>query len=143
MRTTLLLTLLLAIGLSINAQDTLRYNNKGFLSLAQPNPTAQLNIFGTVTPILTVTDQWQVCKQIKGLIETDGHLFKNDTCKSPIMYYANYDKVLIRCDDTNTEYTHRECKIKGCKILHLEEVSNIFQYASDGIGRIYLNNTVK
>jgi hypothetical protein len=57
---------------------------------------------------------------IHGLIEIDGHIFKNDTCKCPIIFQATIDDITIIDTCTKTKYTHRVCKIKGCPIIHLE-----------------------
>jgi len=56
---------------------------------------------------------------LSGLIEIDGHTFLNDTCKCPIIYYANLDGVTIIDTCTNIKYDHRICGKPGCTIIHL------------------------
>ena len=58
---------------------------------------------------------------IHGLIEIDGHIFKNDTCKCPIIFQATIDGITIMDTCTKTKYIHRKCNKKGCPIIHLEE----------------------
>ena len=58
---------------------------------------------------------------IHGLIEIDGHAFKNDTCKCPIQFQANLDGILIIDTCSKIQYEHRICGIKGCKIIHLKK----------------------
>jgi len=58
---------------------------------------------------------------IHGLIEIDGHIFKNDTCKCPIIFQATIDGITIIDTCTKIKYVHRTCHIKGCPIIHLEE----------------------
>ena len=57
---------------------------------------------------------------IHGLIEVDGHVFLNDTCKSPVVYKADLDGITIIKD--GVKYKHRKCNINGCNIIHLEPV---------------------
>lgn len=57
--------------------------------------------------------------KIHGLIEIDGHTFKNDTCHCPIIFQANLDGVTIIDTCFKQEYTHRNCGVKNCKIIHL------------------------
>lgn len=57
---------------------------------------------------------------LSGLIEIDGHAFKNDTCKCPIIYKSTLDGIDIVDTCANKHYDHRECKIKECKIIHLK-----------------------
>jgi hypothetical protein len=66
---------------------------------------------------------------IHGQIEIDGHIFYNDTCKSPIIFQANLDNVSIVDTLTKVFYTHRHCDREkhGCKIIHLSvKNDNIF-----------------
>ena len=56
---------------------------------------------------------------ITGMIEIDGHIFKNDTCKSPILYRSNLDEVVLMDSLSGTRYEHRTCGKEGCKIFHL------------------------
>jgi len=58
---------------------------------------------------------------IHGIIEIDGHQFKNDTCKSPIIYKATLDEISIQDTLNKVEYSHRNCNISGCKIIHLNK----------------------
>jgi len=66
--------------------------------------------------------------EIHGLIEVGGHTFSNDTCKNPIIYYADAEKVQMYFkNDTlygipQTVYRKSKCNKNGCKILHLVEV---------------------
>lgn len=57
---------------------------------------------------------------IHGLIEIDGHVFLNNTCKSPVVYKADLDGITIIKD--GIKYKHRKCNIKGCNIIHLEPI---------------------
>ena len=56
---------------------------------------------------------------LHGLIEIDGHIFKNDTCKCPIIYQATLDGITIIDTCIKVKYVHRKCNVKGCKIIHL------------------------
>jgi hypothetical protein len=58
---------------------------------------------------------------LHGLIEIDGHIFKNDTCKCPIIYQATLDGITIIDTCTKVKYVHRKCNVKGCKIIHLNK----------------------
>jgi hypothetical protein len=64
---------------------------------------------------------------IHGLIEIDGHIFKNDTCKSPIQFQATLDGIMIIDTISKTEYVHRVCNHKNCNIIHLEERISILK----------------
>lgn len=57
---------------------------------------------------------------IHGLIEIDGHTFKNDTCKCQIQFQANLDGIAIIDTCSKIKYEHRACGIKNCKIIHLK-----------------------
>lgn len=56
---------------------------------------------------------------LHGLIEIDGHIFKNDTCKCPIIYQATLDGITIIDTCIKVEYVHRKCNVKDCNIIHL------------------------
>lgn len=58
---------------------------------------------------------------LHGEIEIGGHTFINDTCKSPIEYRSNLDRVVIIDPSNGQQYTHRICDHKGCKVIHLVE----------------------
>jgi len=60
--------------------------------------------------------------KITGLIEIDGHIFLNDTCKVPVMFSCSANKVRIykKEDDNIVDYKYRQCKKKYCDVLHLE-----------------------
>lgn len=64
--------------------------------------------------------------ELSGLIEIDGHTFKNDTCKSPIIYTSNLEGISIFDKITNQKYIHRKCDVEGCIIIHLvkEQILN-------------------
>lgn len=62
---------------------------------------------------------------ISGMIEIDGHIFKNDTCKSPILYRSNLDEVVLIDSLSGTRYEHRTCGKEGCKIIHLTKKESI------------------
>lgn len=69
---------------------------------------------------------------LHGLIEIDGHTFKNDTCKCPIIYKATLDGVTIIDTCKKVEYTHRKCNEKGCKIIHLiKSESDVIEITPD------------
>lgn len=72
---------------------------------------------------------------IHGLIEIDGHVFLNDTCKSPVVYKADLDGITIIKD--GIKYKHRKCNINGCNIIHLEPIDT---YLTDPIfkSRLYV-----
>jgi len=57
-------------------------------------------------------------KQLKGLIEIDGHVFDNEKVKEPIIFEANLSGIKIYSKDKN--YQKRECSKEKCEILHLE-----------------------
>jgi len=60
--------------------------------------------------------------ELSGFIEIDGHIFKNDTCKCPIIYTADFDGITIMDTCTKTKYMRRICDKPGCKILHLTKI---------------------
>jgi hypothetical protein len=62
---------------------------------------------------------------IHGLIEIDGHTFKNDTCKCQIQFQANLDGIAIIDTCSKVKYEHRACGIKNCKIVHLKLIEEI------------------
>jgi hypothetical protein len=68
---------------------------------------------------------------IHGLIEIDGHIFKNDTCKCPIQFQANLDGIAIIDTCAKVKFKHRVCSHKNCNIVHLEKqekaISSILQ----------------
>lgn len=57
--------------------------------------------------------------ELSGLIEINGHIFKNDTCKEPVIWSATVNKITISKGEI--EYTVRDCGDKNCKIIHLVE----------------------
>jgi hypothetical protein len=59
--------------------------------------------------------------EISGLIEIDGHIFKNDTCKCSIIYIANLKEVTITDTCKNIKYEYRRCGKVDCNIIHLQE----------------------
>jgi hypothetical protein len=63
---------------------------------------------------------------IHGLIEIDGHIFLNDTCKNPVIYESDLDGITIL--KNSTKYKHRNCNVKGCNIIHLEPIN---MYSTD------------
>lgn len=73
---------------------------------------------------------------IHGLIEIDGHVFLNDTCKSPVVYKADLDGITIIKD--GIKYKHRKCNISGCNIIHLEPIDT---YLTDPIFKSVLHCT--
>jgi hypothetical protein len=92
---------------------------------------------------------------IHGLIEIDGHIFKNDTCKCPIIFKANLDGVTIIDTCLKQTYTHRICAHKNCRIIHLIKKEslelninpfgrwpnyNIKGYTEDSIGKFLFRN---
>ena len=56
--------------------------------------------------------------KLSGLIEVDGHVFLNDTCKFPVYYYSNLEEVILQSDD-GARYCFRKCEKSGCEIIHL------------------------
>ena len=56
---------------------------------------------------------------IHGLIEIDGHIFKNDTCKCPIQFQANLEGITIIDTCLNMKYEYRKCEKVNCPIVHL------------------------
>jgi hypothetical protein len=58
---------------------------------------------------------------IHGLIEIDGHTFKNDTSKCPIRFQANLDGISIIDTCAKVKFKHRICRHTNCKIIHLEK----------------------
>lgn len=76
---------------------------------------------------------------ISGLVEIDGHTFLNDTCKDPIVYEATINE--IRLHNKTTDFTHRKCEAKGCKIIHLTKLEPIFSSTSQE-NRYYFDHTL-
>lgn len=60
---------------------------------------------------------------LSGLIEIDGHTFMNDTCKCPILYIANLEKITIIDTCKNIRYLTRKCARTGCEVIHLIQKS--------------------
>lgn len=60
--------------------------------------------------------------KLHGMIEIGAHTFKNDSCKCPILFFANLEGVIIQDTCSKAKYTHRKCNIKNCKIIHLSQV---------------------
>jgi hypothetical protein len=57
--------------------------------------------------------------ELSGLMEINGHIFKNDTSSCPIIYTANLDGITIK-DCNGKVYKKRNCNKKGCSIIHLQ-----------------------
>ena len=57
---------------------------------------------------------------LHGLMEVNGHTFKNDTCRCPVIYQATLDEVTLIDTCTKVTYIHRDCGIKNCNIIHLQ-----------------------
>ncbi|MFI5404898.1 MAG: hypothetical protein ACHQ1D_00145 [Nitrososphaerales archaeon] len=68
---------------------------------------------------------------LSGMLEIDGHVFKNDTCKCPIMYFADLCSVSIRDTCNGILYEKRKCNTKDCKILHLKYSGGLGQTLGD------------
>jgi hypothetical protein len=67
---------------------------------------------------------------LHGLIEIDGHIFKNDTCKCPIIYKSTLDGITIIDTCKKIEYVHRKCSKKGCNIIHfIKKEDDVIQYS--------------
>ncbi len=66
---------------------------------------------------------------ITGKIEIDGHEFINEKRKCPIIFKADLTGVAISDTCTKMVYQKRDCKIKGCPIIHLEEKIAPFERA--------------
>lgn len=69
---------------------------------------------------------------IHGLIEIDGHIFKNDTCKCPIQFQANLEGIVIIDTCQNIKYEYRKCSKPDCKIIHLIEKIDVNYYKPGG-----------
>lgn len=72
--------------------------------------------------------------ELSGLIEIDGHTFRNDTCADPIIFEV--DLYEIRIHDKNNTYTPHKCGKPACKILHFNRnkstsESSILKYFND------------
>lgn len=102
----LILTIIL-FGLNLNSQ-TRKLNEKECIKKSHIDFTKEYIYFS-----------------IHGLIEIDGHVFKNDTCKCPIIYKANIDGITIIDTCKNIKYKHRACGVKNCPILHLEDMNSM------------------
>lgn len=60
--------------------------------------------------------------RIKGLVELDGHLIQNDTCKIPFKLTVNLKgSKIIKCSD-GIIYQERDCDKIGCEIIHLKKI---------------------
>ena len=57
---------------------------------------------------------------LSGLIEIDGHTFKNDTCKCPIIYTADLSGVEIKDKCNERKYRVKYCAKINCPVIHLE-----------------------
>lgn len=67
--------------------------------------------------------------ELSGKIEIDGHTFVNDTCKSPIIYTSNLERISIFNKDTKEKYTVRKCERIDCNVIHLvKEKENYINY---------------
>jgi len=62
--------------------------------------------------------------KIYGLIEIEGHAFKNDTCQHPLFFKADLDGIDL-FDDLGNKYKHRKCNIKECELIHLTKMDRI------------------
>ena len=61
---------------------------------------------------------------INGMIEIDGHTFKNDTLKCAIVFQAGLTGVTIADTCRKTEYNYHKCQLANCKIIHLTKVES-------------------
>lgn len=72
-------------------------------------------LFLLILPLLSYAQSMDT--DIKGIIELDGHLFKNDTLKEKYKVKADlYDVVIYK---GNYNFTRRKCEIERCKTIHL------------------------
>lgn len=69
-------------------------------------------------------------EKIKGIIEVEGHLYKNDTLKLPFIF--NYNLYGVEIKKENFKYKRVKCSIDNCKIIHLikeyQNITNIKNY---------------
>jgi len=69
-------------------------------------------------------DQNEITKEIKGVIESDGHLM-NDSVK----FFIKVDLDGFRIEGTNgKKYQKRKCGNEKCKMIHLEVEQKYFTY---------------
>lgn len=59
---------------------------------------------------------------VKGLIESGGHTWNNDTAKYPVIYKADKEGIEFYIEKTNTKFKYRDCGKENCNILHLEVI---------------------
>lgn len=58
-------------------------------------------------------------EKIKGVIETEGHIVKNDTLKIP--FTVKYDLYGVEIKRENEIFERQRCSIENCKIIHLKK----------------------
>jgi hypothetical protein len=58
-------------------------------------------------------------EKIKGIIETEGHIVKNDTLKNP--FTVKYDLYGVEIKRENEIFERQKCSIEKCKIIHLKK----------------------
>jgi hypothetical protein len=58
-------------------------------------------------------------EKIKGIIETEGHIVKNDTLKNP--FTVKYDLYGVEIKRENEIFERQKCQIEKCKIIHLKK----------------------
>lgn len=74
----------------------------------------------SVTFVKAQTPDNKIVKEIKGVIESDGHIM-NDSVK----FFINVDLDGFKIKGSNGKfYTNRKCYNKKCKIIHLENKRN-------------------
>lgn len=65
-------------------------------------------------------------EKIKGIIETEGHIVKNDTLKIP--FTVKYDLYGVEIKRENEIFERQRCSIENCKIIHLKKKSLMGSY---------------
>lgn len=70
-------------------------------------------------------------KQLKGLIEIDGHTFDNEKHKDPIYFEASLSGIKIYSKEKT--YSKRNCSSENCEIIHLTE----YYFTSISIGNTF------
>jgi hypothetical protein len=81
--------------------------------------------------------------KIHGLIEIDGHIFKNDTCTCYIIYKADLEGVTLINSCSKVQYTRRICKVPNCPVIHLVEKEKSYITAPNWNSLYLISDTIK
>lgn len=72
-------------------------------------------------PLLSIAQSIDV--KIKGTIEFEGHLYKNESLEFPYMFKANtFDSTVYK---GNIQFVRTKCNNKECETIHLSDKNSI------------------